>query len=127
MRGDVWRFVFQQGPPWRAIFISCRRSVRRTVVLIVVRRWEVEHELDGAVVGLERKHAADHEKRLARILEFDEIARLRYVPALIVGKAGAGLFSDGLCCVFGEFDRDVGGHAGPVVGGLKRLEVPILA
>lgn len=91
-----------------------RNSVRRAEILIVLRRRQVEHELDGAVVGLEREHAADHEKRLPGVFEFDEVARLRDVRALVVGKAGAGLFADGFCGVFGEFDREVGSHASPV-------------
>ena len=122
--------MFEQDPPWRTgLFIASagiahaacgnrdalsRDSVRWAEVLSVVRRRQVEHELDGAVVGLEREHAADHEKRLPGVFEFDEVARLRDVRALVVGKAGAGLFADGFCGVFGEFDREVGSHVSPV-------------
>lgn len=108
-----WRFNTRragraQWPTLPAGLVLCRESL-----LVVVRR-QIEHELDRAVVCLERKHAADHEKCLARILELDEVARLRYVRALVIRKAGAGLLADGFRRVFGEFDRDVGGHASPV-------------
>lgn len=44
------------------------------------------------------------------VFEFDEVVWLWDMGVLIVGKVGVGLFVDGFCGVFGEFDCEVGSY-----------------